>query len=202
MHLRRKTKAYLLKQRVHDLTDTLIDKAGDLSETATTLAPKVTTAREAAASAYEQASHRVRDDVVPRVRDDYAIRMREVAAPAVAAVLMRKQIEEEKPKKHRLRKLLALIGIGGAIAYVANKFRSGGGMSFPKPSSSDSWSSMTPTRPTAVQDATASDDGDTAGSDDAAPSFSTEFTTTPPTEATGGESDSASGSKSRKPRSS
>lgn len=201
MHLRRKSKAYLLKQRVHDLTDTLIDKAADLSDTATTLAPKVTTAREAAASAYEQASHRVREDVVPRVRDDYAVRAREVAAPAVTAMLSRKVIEE-KPKKHRLRKLLALIGIGGAVAYVANKFRSGGGMSFPKPSSSDSWSTTAAARPTAVRDATASDDGDTAGSDDAAPSFSTEFTTTPPTEATGGESDSASGSKSRKPRSS
>ncbi len=226
---RRKSKTDLVKERVHDLTDTFTDKAVDLSgRAAVALAPKVVTARDAAAAAYEQASTRVRDEVVPKVRDDYAVRAREVAAPAVSAMLKRKQ--EEKPKKHRLRKLLAVIGIGGAVAFVAKKFRSGGALgasSFGPGNASDAWSSTTPTRPTAVPDATASDpltadaaasgasfaeadeitptdDAGTAGSDDAAASFSTEFTTTPPTEATAGESDSGSAPKPKpkKPRSS
>ena len=228
---RRKSKAELVKERVHDLTDTFTDKAVDLSgRAAVALAPKVVTARDAATAAYEQASTRVRDDVVPKVRDDYAVRAREVAAPAVNAMLKRNVIEE-KPKKHRLRKVLALIGIGGAVAFVAKKFRSGGAMgtsSFGPSSASDAWSSTTPTRPTAVPDATASDpltadaaasdasfakaddrttsaDVDAAASDDEGPGFSTEFTTTPPTEAAkSAESDSGSAPKPkpRKPGSS
>lgn len=214
MHLRHsKSKADLLKRRAHYLTDTLIDRAVDLSGTAATnWGPKVGTARDAASAAYGQASAKVRDDVVPRMRDDYAVRMREAAAPAIAAMLMHKQMEaeaeaEEQPPKHRLRKLLALLGLGAGVAFVAKKFGMGGGSSstsFDSSSASDSWSSTTtPARPTAVPDSRDSSDplqSDAAGATfadadadadpDADPGFATEFTTTPPTEVTPAGSDS------------
>ena len=155
MHLRRrKSKADLVMERVQEISETLADKATDLSgKAAVALAPKVGTAREAASSAYEQASVLVRDDVVPKVR--------EAAVPAVAAALARRQAPEPE-KKHRLRKLLFLLGLGGAVAYAAKRFGLLGGSSdssFGQTSPSGSsyagsaYSTATPVRPSAVPDA-------------------------------------------------
>ena len=154
MHLRRrKSKVDLVMERVHEISETLADKATDLSgKAAVALAPKVGTAREAASSAYEQASVLVRDDVVPKVR--------EAAVPAVAAALARRQAPEPE-KKHRLRKLLFLLGLGGAAAYAAKRFGLLGGSSdssFGQTSPSGSsyagsaYSTATPVRPSAVPD--------------------------------------------------
>ena len=158
MHLRRrKSKADLVKERVHDITETLSDKATDLSgKAAIALAPRVVTAREAANSAYEQANVIVRDEVVPKVR--------EAAVPVVAAALARRQaaeLEAEPEKKHRLRKLLFILGLGGAAAYAAKRFGllgepsdSSFGQTSPSGSSYAGTTSTTPpARPSAVPDA-------------------------------------------------
>ena len=120
MHLRRKrTTADLVMERVQEIAD----KATDLSgKAAVALAPKVETAREAANLAYDQASARIREEVVPKMRDDYAGRIREAAAPAVAAAAARTSLVKELPKKHRLRKLLTVLGLAGAAAYIAKRF--------------------------------------------------------------------------------
>jgi chorismate mutase len=115
---RRKTTADLVMERVQEIAD----KATDLSgKAAVALAPRVGTAREVANAAYEQASARVREEVVPKMREEYAARVRETAVPAVAAALARRQVEEP-PKKHRLRKLFVVLGLAGAGAYVAKRF--------------------------------------------------------------------------------
>lgn len=209
---RKKSTTDLLKERAYELTETLSELATELSgKAAVALGPTVVTAREAASSAYDQASTKMREDVVPKVRG--------AAAPAVGAALARAQAHREPEKKHRFRTLLILLGLGGAAAYAAKKLGFGGGASqsssFGQSSPSGSsyagtTSSTTPTRPTAVPDArdSAAAFGDTdaelghdvtdefseesAGAD---PGFSTEFTTTPPTEAMPSDSDSDSGPK-------
>jgi len=98
----------------------------------------------------------VREEVVPKVR--------EAAAPAVAAALAHRQAS--KPKKHRLRKLLFIVGLGGAAAYAAKRFGllgQSGDSSFGETSPSGSsyagtGSTSTPARPSAVPDAR--EDGD------------------------------------------
>jgi len=153
MHLRRrKSTADLLLERVHEITDTVADKATDLTgKAAVALAPKVGTARVAANSAYEQASTLVREDVAPRVR--------EAAVPAVAAAMARTQLRKEPEKKHRLRKLLFVLGLGGVAAYAAKRFGLLGGSSdsfgqtSPSGSSYAGTTSTTPERPSAVPDA-------------------------------------------------
>ncbi len=167
---RKKSKAELVKERVYDLTETLADRAVDLSgKAAVALAPRVETARDAAAAAYEQASTRVREDIAPRMRDDLAprvrddaARMRAAAAPAMAAVLRRPEVVEEPQKSHRLRNLLMLVGIGGLVAYAARKFGSGssepwassGGDTSPSGTTyAGSATETAPARPTAVPDA-------------------------------------------------
>jgi hypothetical protein len=215
---RKKSTTDLLKERVYELTETLGELATELSgKAAVALGPTVVTAREAASSAYDQASTKMREDVVPKVRG--------AAAPAVGAALARAQTHREPEKKHRLRTLLILLGLGGAAAYAAKKLGFGGGASqsssFGQSSPSGSsyagtTSSTTPTRPTAVPDAR--DSGAAFGDADAElghdvtdefsedrpqegagadPGFSTEFTTTPPTEAMPSDSDSDSDSGSK-----
>lgn len=133
MHLRRKkSKTDLLKEQVSDLTD----KAADLTgRAATTLAPKVESARDAAVGAaghaYETASARVRDDYVPRAR--------EAAAPAVAAALAKAaaiapQVEPpEEDKGSKFKKLVLLLGLGGAIAFAVKKLGSEPAIPPPRP---------------------------------------------------------------------
>jgi len=154
MHLRRrKSTADQVLERVQEMTDTVADKATDLTgKAAVALAPKVETAREAANSAYERASSRVRDDVVPKVRD--------AAVPAVAAAMARTPLGKEPAKKHRLRKLLFILGLGGAAAYAAKRFGLVGGstdsafgQTSPSGSSYAGTTSTTPERPSAVPDA-------------------------------------------------
>lgn len=213
MFLRRKqSKTDLVKERIQELTESLADLANDLSgKAAVALAPKVETAREAASSAYDQAS--------TKVRDDYAPKMRDAAAPAVAAALARAQLHREPPKKHRLRKLLTILGLGGAAAYAAKKFgfvgqsqSSSFGQTSPSGSSyAGTMSSTPPARPSAVPDARDTfADADTELGRDVTDEFSedeasegadfdTRFTTTPPTEATPEESASSSKPKRSKP---
>lgn len=168
---RKKSKADLVMERVHDITDTLTDKAVDLSgRAAVALSPKVETAREAASSAYEQASTKVRTDIVPRVREDIAPKVRDdagkvrdTAAIAATAALARARARSEQPKKHRLRKLMVVLGVAGAAAYAAKKLglRGQSASSFGQMSPSGSSYAPTtytppPSRPTAVPDDRAS----------------------------------------------
>lgn len=201
MFLRKKSRTDLVRERIQELTDNLSEMANELSgKAAVALAPKVETALDAASSAYGQASS--------KVRDDYASKVRDAALPAVAAA--RGKVGREKPKKHRLRNLIILLGLGGAAAYAAKKFGFGGqspsssfGQASPSGSYADTTSTSTPARPTAVPDRRdstdqLSGDGAAAGptfadadselSGDLSGELSEEFTTTPPTEATPGES--------------
>ena len=171
MHLRRrKTTTDVVMERVQEIAD----KATDLSgKAAVVVVPKVVTAREAANIAYDQASARIREEVVPKMRDEYAARVREAAAPAVAAALARRRVEveaEPPPEKHRLRTLLMVLGLTGAAAYAAKRFgllgQSGGDSSFGQTSPSGSSyagdastsESTPPVEPTGVPDDRASAD--------------------------------------------
>ncbi len=141
MHLRRKkSKTDLLKEQVSDLTDRAADLTG---RAATTVAPRVESARDAAVGAaghaYEAASTRVRDDYAPRVRDQYVPRVRDAAAPAVAAALAKAAaltpgVEPPQEKKGgKLKKLVLLLGLGGAVAFAVKKFSGGPATPPPRP---------------------------------------------------------------------
>jgi len=209
---RKKSTADLVKERVQEITETLTDKAADLSsKAAVAIVPTVGTAREAASSAYEQASTRVREDIAPKVREEYVAKVRDAAAAGAAAALVRAGVQPPE-KKHRLRKLLVLLGLGGAAAYAAKRFgligqsdtsfgtTSPSGSSYAGPASSGEESAE------AGQDAgdepgaewgdeageasadesageSAEDVGESGQDDggDATDDVSTEFTTTPPT---------------------
>lgn len=132
---RKKSKTDLLKEQVSELTDKAVEGA---ARAATTLAPKVElareSAREAATLAYEAATPHV-------------TKAKAAAAPAVAAALVKAASvlpshEEEPPKKKggKLKKLLALVGLGG-IAYGVSKKVQG---------SSSASASVAPPRPTPV----------------------------------------------------
>lgn len=131
MHLRRKKSTTdLLKEQVSDLTDQAADLTG---RAVTTLAPKVESARDAAVGAagnvYETASTKVRDDYAARVREQYVPRAREAAAPAVAAAMARanalaSKVEPEEKKSGKFKKLVLLLGLGGAVAFVLKKLGS------------------------------------------------------------------------------
>lgn len=149
---RKKSKTDLLKEQVHELTGKAAIASG---RAATTLAPKVESAREAAGAAYDTASHKVRDEYAPKVRDEYIPRAREAAtphvskakaaaAPAVAAALTKASAAlpmvdepEQKKKGGKLKKLLLLLGLGGVAFAVVKKMQ---GSSTPQ----------APTRPTPV----------------------------------------------------
>ncbi|MGH3499266.1 MAG: hypothetical protein ACRDP1_17570 [Nocardioidaceae bacterium] len=156
MHLRRKkSKTEVVRDRVSDLADSASDLA---SRTATSMAPHVEDARSTAGSAWEKAGTKLRDEIVPKVKDDYiplvrdeyAPKLKDAAAPVVASALTRaqrksvavqdkaqrkldKELGRKPQKKHRLRKLLVLVGLGGAGAFVAKKLASGGAAPLPPP---------------------------------------------------------------------
>lgn len=148
---RKKSRADKVREAVGDFKG----KAAEVSkDAASTLAPKMETARDSAvrgaSKGYDQASSLVRDEVVPRVRDDYAPRIREAAAPAVAAVLERTPgVEPPKEKKRsRLKRLLVLTGLAGAAAFVYSKVK---GSSEPTPAPAPA-PRPSPPRPTPVPD--------------------------------------------------
>lgn len=134
---RKKSKVEVVREAAADLTDRASDLTGRASELATkagvVIAPKAAEARSVAGSAYEAASHKIRDEVAPKVRDEYA--------PAVAGALGKTRLADtrlaqtklvEPPKKGgKLKKLLVLLGLGGA-AFVVSK-RLGGSSSTPVP---------------------------------------------------------------------
>jgi len=100
----KKTKTDLLKEQVQELTGKAVEMSG---RAATTLAPKVESAVEAAGAAYGTATAKVRDEYAPLVLDEYIPRAVEAAtphvdkakaaaAPAVAAALDTKRVSSAR----------------------------------------------------------------------------------------------------------
>lgn len=112
-------------RRKKSKADKVKDTATDLQEKAVdTLGPKASDARDAAESAIDAASTRVREDIAPKVRDE--------VVPAVASALGKTKLADTRlaetslvdpPKKKRgkLKKLLILAGLGGAVFFVVKK---------------------------------------------------------------------------------
>lgn len=114
-------------RRKKSKTDAVKDKAVDLQEKAVdALGPRAGDARDAAESAIDAASTRVREDLAPKVRDE--------VVPAVASALGKTKladtrlaetslVDPPKKKKSKLKKLAILAGLGGVAFFVVKKLQ-------------------------------------------------------------------------------
>jgi hypothetical protein len=118
-------------------TSTASDAASAIQDAASTawekVAPTAGTAWEKVAPAAEDAYAKVSEVIVPVVKDASS-KVAPYAGEALAqgrrhgrrAAVKLRLAEEPKPKSHRLRKLLAVLGIAGAVTFVYKKMSAGG----------------------------------------------------------------------------
>lgn len=118
-------------------TSTAADAASAIQDVASTawekVAPAAGTAWERVAPAAEDAYAKVSEAIVPAVKDASS-KVAPYAGEALAqgrrhgrkAAVRLHLAEEPQPKSHKLRKLLTLLGIAGAVAFVYKKMNAGG----------------------------------------------------------------------------
>ncbi|MGH3424184.1 MAG: hypothetical protein ACRDO8_05615 [Nocardioidaceae bacterium] len=159
---RKKSKADVVRERATDLWGDASEMAGKAADT---IGPRLEEVRDELTPKVNAAVDRTKDELAPRV--NAAIdRTREDIVPAVAEALGKTRladtrladtplVEPPKKNKHRIRKLLILLGLGGAAAFAYKKFfadSAGSGGSYAPPAPVPT---PPPNRPTAVPDESA-----------------------------------------------
>ncbi|MGH3359683.1 MAG: hypothetical protein ACRDO7_12850 [Nocardioidaceae bacterium] len=150
---RKKSKADAVKDRAADLQEKAVDALG----------PRASDARDAAESAIDAASTRVREDLAPKVRDE--------VVPAVATALGKTRLADTRlaetsfvdppKKKSKLKKLVILAGLGGVAFVVVKKLQgSSDGAPVPPPAPRPT-PAPTPSRPDAGEQTAAETDAPT-----------------------------------------
>lgn len=127
-------KSKTLLDHANDLATDLADKIGPQVEHAVEAAkekagPVIAEAREKAAPAVHDARDRINTDVIPAITAALAaaseatedVRGEAGKRSKAAVAALKGEVEAPQKKKHRFRNFLLVLGLGGAVAFVAKK---------------------------------------------------------------------------------
>lgn len=116
--------------QVESAVGTAREKAGPMiAEAREKAAPMIAEAREKAAPAVHDARDKLTTDVLPVLTAALAaageatedVRSETGRRGKAAIAALKGEVEAPAPKKHRFRKFLLVLGLGGAVAFVARK---------------------------------------------------------------------------------